>query len=149
VASATSREVYAANFSNLAQSAERTLMRMVRDAFPHDKLDDKYYAAVVGTYDQKAATDGDLKSLITDGVNSLDNLAVKRFGKPYAEVPSEGDRVLLLYAIEQTPFFQKVRGDVFFGIYNNKEVWPLLGYEGSSWEKGGYLKRGFDDVDWL
>ena len=35
------------------------------------------------------------------------------------------------------------------GFYDNKAVWPLFGYEGSSWEKGGYLNRGFDDIDWL
>lgn len=22
-------------------------------------------------------------------------------------------------------------------------------HEGSSWEKGGYINRGFDDIDWL
>jgi hypothetical protein len=34
-------------------------------------------------------------------------------------------------------------------LYNQPAVWSLLGYEGSSYEKGGYLNRGFDDVNWL
>jgi hypothetical protein len=25
----------------------------------------------------------------------------------------------------------------------------LLGYEGPSFDKGGYLNRGFNDLDWL
>ena len=28
-------------------------------------------------------------------------------------------------------------------------VWAHIGYEGSSFERGGYLQRGFDDIDWL
>jgi hypothetical protein len=28
-------------------------------------------------------------------------------------------------------------------------VWDLLGYEGPSFDKGGYLHRGFNDLDWL
>jgi hypothetical protein len=149
VASAVPRETYAANFSSLSQDVGKTLMRMARDIYPHDKLDDKYYAAVIEPYDQKAASDSDLKKLITGGVDNLNRRAVKLFGKPYTEIASEGDRVVVLYAIEQSAFFQKVRGDLLYGIYNNKQVWPLLGYEGSSWEKGGYINRGFNDIDWV
>jgi hypothetical protein len=34
-------------------------------------------------------------------------------------------------------------------LYNQQELWTKLGYEGSSAEKGGYLHRGFNDLDWL
>jgi len=34
-------------------------------------------------------------------------------------------------------------------LYNQHDVWTKLGYEGPSWEKGGYLERGFNDIDWL
>ena len=34
-------------------------------------------------------------------------------------------------------------------LYNNPEVWPKFGYEGSSAEHGGYINRGFSDIDWL
>ena len=46
-------------------------------------------------------------------------------------------------------FFQKVRGDLVVSLYNQKELWPKFGYEGSSAEHGGYIKRGFADIDWL
>ncbi len=61
----------------------------------------------------------------------------------------ELDRVSILRDLQSTPFFQKVRGDLITGLYNNKEVWPKFGYEGSSVEYGGYIDRGFDDIDWL
>ena len=35
------------------------------------------------------------------------------------------------------------------GLYNQKELWPIFGYEGASADKGGYIERGFDDIDWL
>jgi hypothetical protein len=64
-------------------------------------------------------------------------------------VPWEADRVVLLQGIEQTEFFGKIRGDLVVSLYNQKELWPKFGYEGSSAEHGGYIKRGFGDIDWL
>ncbi len=68
---------------------------------------------------------------------------------PYAQVAWENDRVALLQRIETSAFFQQIRGDLIASLYNNKEVWPRFGYEGSSAEHGGYIKRGFADIDWL
>jgi hypothetical protein len=42
-----------------------------------------------------------------------------------------------------------MRGNLITGLYNNKDVWPLFGYEGESYSKGGYIKRGFDDITWV
>jgi hypothetical protein len=42
-----------------------------------------------------------------------------------------------------------VQGDLVVGLYNNQEVWPKFGYEGESASKGGYMNRGFNDIDWL
>jgi nucleotide-binding universal stress UspA family protein len=72
-----------------------------------------------------------------------------RFGKPYAELGTEAERLSLLYTIEHGAFFQKLKGHLVVAFYDNEAVWPLFGYEGSSWEKGGYANRGFDDIDWL
>lgn len=142
-------EAYAQAFSTLGPDTGRTLVRMARDIFPHDKLAEKFYVHAELPYDALAAKDAQLKALLVDGVATLDARARKRYGKPYAEVPTEAKRVTLLMDIEQTPFFQKVRGDLVTGLYNNKALWPLFGYEGSSWQQGGYLNRGFDDLNWL
>src|ERR1700732_2043427 len=32
---------------------------------------------------------------------------------------------------------------------DQEALWPKFGYEGSSAEHGGYIKRGFNDIDWL
>lgn len=146
---ATSGEAYALDLKSLSPSAGKTLVRMARDIFPHDKVPDKLYADAVAPYDQQAAKDPDLKKLLNNGIEQLNAAAIARHGKAYADIPGEGERVVLLYEIEQSAFFQKVRGDLIFGLYNNKDVWPFFGYEGSSWEKGGYLDRGFNDINWL
>lgn len=142
-------KAYALEMKSLNGTAGDTLVRMARDIFPHDKVPDKFYAAAIASYDQKAADDPELKKLLNAGVAQLNAAANARHGKAYQDIPGEGERVALLYAIEQGAFFQKIRGDLVFSLYNNKEVWPLFGYEGSSWEKGGYLNRGFNDINWL
>jgi hypothetical protein len=57
--------------------------------------------------------------------------------------------VAVLKTVEASPFFAKVRSDLVVTHYNQKAVWTKLGYEGSSADKGGYIRRGFDDIDWL
>lgn len=143
------REAFAAEFTSLGAATGKTLLVMARDIFPHDKISDRYYMLAIEPYDAKAAKDPALAKLIGDGVAQLDALARTRFGKPYAEVDTEVQRVSLLYEIEHGAFFQKIKGDMVTGFYNNKAVWPFFGEEGSSWEKGGYINRGFDDIDWL
>ena len=145
----TPADLHAQTFTVLGPDVGKTLIRMARDVFPHDRLMDKYYVAAVANYDAAAAKDPTVKSLITEGVAALDASATAAHAQRYADVPKEEQRVVLLKKIESTPFFQRVKGDLVMGLYNNKEVWPLLGYEGSSVEKGGYLKRGYNDIDWL
>jgi hypothetical protein len=127
----------------------KTLVKVARDIYPHDMLGDSYYITAVKPWDDKAAKDPAIKSLIADGISRLDQDARERHQVPYAEVQWEADRVALLRGIEQSDFFKKVRGDLIVSLYNQKELWPKFGYEGSSAEHGGYIKRGFSDIDWL
>jgi hypothetical protein len=140
---------WAQSFPNIGADVGATLVRMARDIYPHDKLAEKFYLQSQEPYDAKAASDPGLKKLLVGGVASLDAAAQKKFGKRYRDVPTEEQRVSLLKDIESGPFFKRIQGDMVTGLYNNKEVWPFFGYEGSSWQKGGYLHRGFDDIDWL
>jgi Gluconate 2-dehydrogenase subunit 3 len=141
--------VYAQSFTSLGEGTGRTLIKMARDIFPHDKLPEKFYADAVTPYDGQAAKDEALKKLLADGIADVDARATKRYGKSYADVATEAERVALLKEIESGDFFQKIKGGLVTGLYDNKAVWPLLGYEGSSWQKGGYLNRGFNDINWL
>lgn len=137
------------SFPRLGAVAGHTLVRMARDIFPHDRLPDKFYLQAVASHDVAVGRDASSKKLLTSGLSDLDTRARTRFGKPYTDVPTEVERVELLKAIEATPFFKAIHGGLVTGLYDNKDVWPLLGYEGSSAEKGGYINRGFNDIDWL
>ena len=143
------REALAASFKVLGAATGKTLLVLARDIFPHDRISDRYYLQALEPLEAQAAADDKLKKLLTEGVAALDRLSKLRFNKAYADLAGESDRVSLLYVIEHGAFFQKVKGHLVTGFYDNKAVWPLFGYEGSSWEKGGYLNRGFDDIDWL
>jgi hypothetical protein len=134
---------------NLSPEVVRTLIKMARDIYPHDRLSDKYYAAAIKGYDDKSGSDGDLKKTLTEGVAKLDAAAKTAHGVGYADVGWEDERVAILRGMQSDGFFQKIRGDLVVSLYNQKEVWEKFGYEGESASKGGYIKRGFDDIDWL
>ena len=127
----------------------KTLVKVARDIYPHDMLADSYYITAVKPWDGKAAKDPAVKAMIEGGVARLDQDARDKHKVPYADVAWEADRVKLLQDIEQTEFFKTIRGDLIVSLYNQKELWPKFGYEGSSAEHGGYIKRGFADIDWL
>ncbi|QRM57266.1 gluconate 2-dehydrogenase subunit 3 family protein [Sinorhizobium sp. BG8] len=123
-----------------------TLIVLARDIYPHDNLADRFYAIAVKGQDTKAGTDAAHKTLIEEGIADLD----KRAGPGgYRALGWEDDRVAILRDIETTPFFQAVRGDLVVSLYNQKELWPIFGYEGESYSKGGYINRGFNDIEWL
>ena len=48
-----------------------------------------------------------------------------------------------------TDFFGFIRRTTVLNLYNHADVWNALGYEGASFDKGGYINRGFNDLDWL
>lgn len=121
-----------------------TLLQMARDIYPHDKVADQFYAVAVKGYDSE-----EKKVLVADGVAALDAAAVSAGQADYLSVGWEEDRVKLLQALQDTPFFQAMRGGLVTGLYNQKEVWPIFGYEGESFSKGGYIDRGFNDINWL
>jgi hypothetical protein len=134
---------------NMAPETMQTLIQMARDIYPHDHLADKYYALAVAGYDEKAGADTATKTLIDEGVANLDTTAKAKHGVRYVAVGWEDDRVAILKQVEQGKFFQTIRGGLITGLYNNPELWPKFGYEGPSAELGGYIQRGFDDIDWL
>lgn len=131
--------------ANLKAETMATLIQMARDIYPHDRLQDKYYAIAVKGHDQKAGDDAAFKDMIEAGIADLD----QRAGGSYRSVGWESDRTDILRQIEDTGFFQTIRGGLVVALYNQKAIWPLFGYEGESFSQGGYIDRGFDDIEWL
>ncbi|MGU3392044.1 gluconate 2-dehydrogenase subunit 3 family protein [Sphingomonas sp. M1A8_2b] len=130
-------------------SSVSTLVKMARDLYPHDRLPDAAYETAVGFIDGQLADNAAKKVTMAQGVKLLDAAAVKLKGKPYLAIDKEDDRVAVLRSIEGTEFFKAMRSGMITGLYNQDDIWMKFGYEGSSAEKGGYLHRGFNDLDWL
>ncbi|MBX2826098.1 MAG: Twin-arginine translocation pathway signal [Gammaproteobacteria bacterium] len=146
---ASSKGVWAMETGALDAEVMATLIQMARDIYPHDRFGDHIYAAAVKGHDDKAAEDADYKGMIEAGVAALDTAAVNAGHASYVATGWEADRVSLLESVANDGFFQTIRGGLVVSLYNQQEVWGLLGYEGSSFEQGGYLSRGFDDINWL
>lgn len=122
-----------------------TLLHVTRQIYPHETLENAVYALVVKALDGDAQSDEATATLLIDGVAELDAAA------------GEGGFLLLSppkqrQAVEQragSAFFEKVRSTAVVALYNNDMAFAHFGYEGAAFEKGGYLTRGFNDLDWL
>ncbi|MEM6676876.1 MAG: hypothetical protein AAF675_03265 [Pseudomonadota bacterium] len=140
---------WAMEVRGLAPATMATLIQMARDIYPHDRIPDANYAIAVKGHDEQSQEDPAHAAMIEGGVATLDTLASSAGHGSYLGAGWEADRVALLRQIEGTPFFQTIRGGLVVSLYNQKAVWPIFGYEGSSFEHGGYINRGFDDISWL
>jgi hypothetical protein len=139
---------------NLKTEEVNTLVKFTRDLFPHDRLDDSYYRRAVKPLEEEAAKDGTVRQLLVLGTSRLNEWARLAAGKAYVDVENEEKRVALVKRLEvdqsaPADFFQKVYSTTIVSLYNQPEVWPMFGYEGPSSAKGGYLHRGFNDLNWL
>ncbi|CUH78704.1 hypothetical protein TRM7557_02005 [Tritonibacter multivorans] len=121
-----------------------TLVQMARDIYPHDQIGDEHYVTAVKGYDTTEAAEG-----IEAGIAKLNAAAQAAGHDSYLGMGWERDRVDVLRGMEDDPFFQQIRGGLVTGLYNNKAVWPIFGYEGESFSKGGYIDRGFNDINWI
>jgi hypothetical protein len=120
------------------------LLQMARDIYPHDHVPDSFYVIAVKGYDAADKTE-----MVAAGIAELNAAAQAQGHADYVSAAWEEERVKVLEAIAGGAFFQTVRAGLVTGLYNQKEVWPLFGYEGESYSKGGYIERGFNDIDWL
>jgi hypothetical protein len=135
---------WAMEVAHLKPETMATLIQMARDIYPHDHVADEFYAVAVKGYD-----DAEKAPMVEAGVAALDAAAQGAGHAGYLAAGWERDRVDILRAMEESPFFQTVRGGLVTGLYNQKAVWPLFGYEGESFSQGGYINRGFNDINWL
>ena len=119
-----------------------TITAAARAIYPHDALPDDVYARVGEKLAEAAREDPGTERTIEDGVSALNG------GRPFADLPAD-EQLEALKAIEGSDFFELVRSTAVVEVYSDQRTWQLVGYEGSSFDKGGYLDRGFNDLDWL
>jgi hypothetical protein len=115
--------------------------RMVRVMYPHERFGDApYHRSATAILEAAGATPA-LKSAFATALHDLKTVG-------FADLDDK-TAYEHLRSIETTDFFMLARSTAIVTLYDDHEVWTALGYEGSSFEKGGYIHRGFNDLDWL
>jgi hypothetical protein len=140
---------WAVELDTLTPAQARVLLQFVRDLFPHHQIADSYYANALAPLNDEAARNPSARKLLAGGITQLNRLTKGASGKAYADVADEKVRVAAIRQIESGPFFAKVYGSTIVSFYNQRPLWPIFGYQGPSSALGGYLHRGFNDLDWL
>jgi hypothetical protein len=119
----------------LSGQAAATVTAAARAMYPHDAVPDEVYARV----SEKLAEATESAGVIAEGVAGLAGFTDK----------SPLEQTQALHEIEGSEFFELVRSTAVVEIYSDPRTWAAFGYEGPSFDKGGYIDRGFDDLDWL
>ena len=119
----------------------KNLVQMIQVMYPHSRFPDGPYERTADAVIEKANKSPAKALMLRDGLRQLQS---KSFNSLNDVAATE-----YLKGIEDSEFFQHVRGTTVVALYNDHEVWGLLGYEGSSFDKGGYINRGFNDLSWL
>lgn len=135
---------WALELKKLSTAEGAALMAMGRVLYPHEKLPDAVYALLAKDLDATAAGDAGAAKLLADGIAWLNRSAGGNFAKA-----SAAKRLEIVRSMEGTAFFNTVRGQCITSLYDNDMAYAVFGYPGASWDKGGYITRGFQDLKWL
>lgn len=140
-----SNEIDVSNHPDLLDSAEVADLRaLARALYPHRGLADAPYQRTVARIAAEAFSDATLLHLLRDG---LADLRAAMGGS--LQTRAEDELRVALTQREATPFFSALRSRVAWHLYDDHEVWAFIGYPGASFDRGGYVHRGFDDLTWL
>lgn len=136
--------VWAVELKTLTKSEGEALMAMGRVLYPHKKLPNAVYAILAKDLDGSASGDPATASMLREGVSNLNSMAGGHFAKAKSD-----KQLAIVKGLEGSAFFGAVRGQCVTSLYNNDMAFAAFGFPGSSWEKGGYITRGFQDLKWL
>jgi len=120
------------------------LLAIVRSLIPLAGTDETVYLAVVAALDDTARRDPGHAKLLKGGL-----LAARHHFSMNLDQVTVADLERYLRSIQTQAFFVHVYRTTLPVFFGNHSVWERIGYEGESFSKGGYLQRGFNDLDWL
>lgn len=129
---------------SLGADDRANLVKLLRTAYPHPQFPDGPYERTADAILQQVGESTWHCTLLSRGLRTLDGAA----GGSFRDLDDDA-ATKLLERIADAEFFVFIRGVTVPILYGDNEVWDSLGYEGESFSKGGYLHRGFDDLDWL
>ncbi len=134
----------AIGLAHLDSEASIVAVQVARLLFPHQSLENEIYIQIARDID----SDISRRPQVNTWMESLPKLLDQQCDGQWLEM-SLPVQIEALRKLEETETFFYLRNRTIESLYRNPAVWKLVGYEGSSIEHGGYLNRGFDDIDWL
>ena len=128
----------------VAAPARAVLPSVLRELFPHARLGDDFYVEKAGILWQQILADPKLAREVGSGLAQLATCCSGGW-----EHAGRDARVAALTGMQEEIFFQALRDSALMLIYRDPRVWEHIGYGGNALAQGGYLTRGFDQIDWL
>ena len=122
----------------------RTVNRLGRVTYPFSKLSDDFYARAAGQYLEETAANAQALTLLKSGLARLNGSQIAEF----TDLPPL-IQIEVLTENDNLPFFQAFKWRMAEIVFRSRQLWALVGYQGSSLQYGGYLHRGFNDISWL
>ena len=147
IAASTSSSLWlksSAAWAEANDSLGDTLTRMAQLLFPHNGLSDDVYASVVGGILAATANDPTMTGVLDSAEAELDRIS----GEAWLGLDEDAQIEAMVMA-QDGPLFAAILGTVRGHFYYNPAVWEHLNYPGPSKQLGGYINRGFNDLDWL
>lgn len=126
------------------RSARETLAKVARYLYPHDSLSDAVYLDVVDGVLDAASVSSAVSAALDTLLASLD----QGHDGDWA-MANRDEQLASLRGAEAEPYFTAARIQVLMRLYNHPAAWQLIGYDGPSLQHGGWVDRGFDNIDWL
>lgn len=120
------------------------LLAALQSLYPHRDVAQTVYRRVVLRFDAMAAGVEPAAAMFARFCEMLDAAWPVGFCALAASY-----RVAVLKALQESPEFVFVQRLGVRYLYDDIEVWAAFGYEGASVHRGGYVARGFNDLDWL
>jgi hypothetical protein len=136
--------VWAVELKTLTSAQGDAILQMGKVLYPHKGLPDAVYALLAKDLDGAAGKDPKTAQMLGEGIAALDKAAGAGL-----VTASDAKKLEAVKSLEGTPFFNTVRGQCITSLYDNDMAFAHFGYPGPSWDKGGYINRGFNDLKWL
>lgn len=123
---------------------DATLVQFARLLFPIDALNDDAYGEVMNSTLSALEGSAGTKDALSMAENTLNSASA---GDWYGA--DEATQIRAIESIQSEAYFAAILATVRGVFHYHPDVWRAINYPGSSKEHGGYLHRGFDDIDWL
>ena len=129
---------------NFPEGEREVLVRILELLFPHQGIDASIYPDMAQHVIDVAGRNMQQMSNLGSGLQRLSDSRDAVWLQQDREQQSRA-----LESLADSEFFAFIRINALEYLYRDPRAWEVVGYEGSALEYGGYIDRGFNDIDWL